>query len=128
MKKILLAFGALFAPLVAMAQAMPRFGYIQSGVSQLYTIVNSYLIPVLMLAAFGFFLWGVIGYIRADSEDAKKKSRHTLIQGTIALAVIVSVWGLVALLQNIFGVNAVVTPNIVCPPGFIARGANCFPQ
>ena len=127
MKKILLAFGALFAPLVAMAQAMPRFGYIQSGISQLYTIVNSYLIPVLMLAAFGYFLWGVIGYIKAKDDKSKTEKRHTLIQGVIALAVIVSVWGLVALLQNIFGVNPSSTTNLVCPPGFRALGANCVP-
>lgn len=127
MKKFLLGFGLMMLPVLASAQASPDFNYVRRGVEQIYTLANTFIIPALMLAAFGFFLWGAIGYVRADSTK-KKEKRDKLIQGVIALAIMVSVWGLVALLQNVFGVRGSATMNTVCPPGFRPFGANCLPQ
>ncbi|OGI72411.1 hypothetical protein A3J61_00315 [Candidatus Nomurabacteria bacterium RIFCSPHIGHO2_02_FULL_38_15] len=127
MKKVLLILGSALAPVLAFAQATPNFGYVTSGVTQIYTLFTTYLIPGLMLIATGFFIWGVIGYIRASSDDAKKEAKHRLVQSVIALAVIVSVWGIIALLQSILGVRASSTTNVVCPPGYTAVGARCLP-
>lgn|SRR5574343_41443 len=127
MKKILFALGSAFLPALAFAQA-PNFNYVGSGVDQIYRIAQTYVIPALMLAAFAFFVWGVIGYIRAKEAKDKEAKRHTLIQGVIALAVIVSVWGIVGLLQNVFGVRpSGMGPTQVCPPGYRAVGASCIP-
>lgn len=127
MKKILFIISGAFLPVLAMAQ-QPNLTYVTSGVSQVYGLFSTYLVPALMLAAFGYFVWGVIGYIKADSEDNKNKMRHTMIQGVIALAVIVSVWGIVALLQRIFGVNQYQNTGVPCPPGYTAVNSRCVPM
>ena len=119
-------------PVLAFAQFVPvntgpNFNYIGNGVGNLFGIVSTYLVPILMLAAFAYFVWGVIGYIRAVDEKTKKERRHTMISGVIALAVIVSVWGLVALLQSIFGVGGISNQVQPCPPGYIQRNSRCYP-
>lgn len=131
MKKVLLVLVSAFAPIMASAQffgGQPNFGYVTSGVGQIYNLLTYYLIPVLMLAATGYFIYGVITYIKATDPSKKKEAQGGMVKGVIALAVIVSVWGIVALLQNIFGVQRGITaPNTVCPPGYTASGARCIP-
>jgi hypothetical protein len=132
MKKVLLILVSALTPVFAFAQIInfgggPNFGYVQSGVSQLFTIATTYVIPTLTLLATAYFIWGVIGYIRAADAKAKGEKRHALIQGIIALAVIVSVWGIVRLLQNVAGVNPSTTTNTTCPPGYRPQGAYCLP-
>ena len=47
-------------------------------------------------------------FVINDSEESKKaKGRNFMIWGIIALAVMVSVWGLVGILENTFGINNV---------------------
>ena len=41
----------------------------------------------------------------SSEEDGKEKAKSQMIHGIIALAVIVSLWGIVALLRNAFGVD-----------------------
>ncbi|MBP6912333.1 MAG: hypothetical protein KBB86_00140 [Candidatus Pacebacteria bacterium] len=132
MKKVLLILVSALTPLVASAQFInlggaPNFGYVSSGVDQLFRIATTYVIPTLTLLASAFFIWGVIGYIRADTKENKEKSRHALVQGIIALAVIVSAWGIVRLLQNVAGVTPSTTTNTICPPGYTPVGAICRP-
>ena len=38
-------------------------------------------------------------------EDGKEKAKSQMINGIVAIAVTVSLWGIVALLQTAFGVN-----------------------
>lgn len=126
MKKVLFVLVSTLAPVLVLAQAQPNLTYVSSGVSQIYSLATTYVIPALMLMATGYFIWGVIQYIKADAK-AKDEKRHALVQSVIALAVIVSVWGLVGLLQNVFGVRNSATTNVVCPPGYTAAGARCIP-
>lgn len=51
------------------------------------------------------FLIGVVKYIKSgDNEDERKKGREFMIYGIIGLFVMVSIWGLVALLIDTFGI------------------------
>lgn len=124
MKKILLILGSTFLPVLAFAQDLR---YVDNLAGGIFNIVSAYIIPGLTLAASAFFIWGIIQYIRADSSENKAKARHSLIQGVIALAVLVSVWGIVNLLQRVFQVNPSSQTNTVCPPGYTAYGAYCRP-
>ncbi len=63
------------------------------------------LLPVLISFGVLYFIWGVINYFIADSEEAKQKGRDTVVFGVIGLAVIVSVWGLVGLVNQTFGLS-----------------------
>ncbi len=85
-------------------------------------ILNT-IIPILITLAVVYFIWGVIGYVLGKSEEAKKEGRDRMIWGLVGLAVIVSIWGLVAILKNLVGVPntntisvpCIVSPGITCP-------------
>ena len=61
-------------------------------------------IPILISISVIVFVWGVFRYVLAEGED-KKKGRDVMMYGIIGLFVMVSVWGLVALVYNTFGLD-----------------------
>ena len=59
------------------------------------------LIPTAVAVALLFFFWGLAKFIRASGDEkAIEEGKRTMIWGVVALFVMVSVWGLVYLLQN----------------------------
>jgi hypothetical protein len=71
-------------------------------------IISNSVIPLLFVLAIASFVWGVVQYVINDTEEAKKaKGRQFMLWGIIALAVMVSVWGLVGILRNTFGIENV---------------------
>ncbi len=62
-------------------------------------------VPILIALGVIYFVWGVITYVIASDEEAKKAGRDRIIYGIIGLAVIVAVWGLVKILVTTFGVS-----------------------
>lgn len=72
-------------------------------------IISTAVIPLLFALAMVMFIWGVIQYVINAQEEAKReKGRQFMIWGIIALAVMVSVWGLVGILRNTFGIQNVI--------------------
>lgn len=64
------------------------------------------IIPVIFGLALVYFLWGLAQFIlNAGNETARESARSIMIWGIIALFVMVSVWGLVNLLTNTFGLD-----------------------
>lgn len=100
MKKIITGAALAFLPLFAMAQT--------TAYSILGTVrdVMNILIPMLITAALIYFIWGVIQYIIAKDADAKEKGKKVLVQGILGLFIIVSVWGLIGIIQSTFGIGA----------------------
>lgn len=65
------------------------------------TKIIGYTIPVLCGLALVYFLYGMAMYVSVSGEESKKEEgRMRMLWGIIALFVIVSVWGLVTLLQD----------------------------
>jgi ABC-type Fe3+-siderophore transport system permease subunit len=63
-------------------------------------------IPVVIGLAFLFFLWGLMKFILvAGDEKAKEEGKRIMIWGTIALFVMVSIWGIVNIIQGDFGIT-----------------------
>ncbi|MFN4181202.1 MAG: hypothetical protein ACK4FA_00690 [Candidatus Paceibacteria bacterium] len=80
------------------------------------------IIPILISLGVLYFIWGVVQYVLANDEEAKSRGRQLMINGLIGLLVIVSIWGLVAILKRTFGVaneSAIQVPCIESP------GINC---
>ncbi len=99
-KKIALAL-AYFVPLVAFAQA--TINGILGIVANIFNIV----IPLIITIALIYFLWGVAKYVMSSGDPEKAtEARGMMINGIIALFVIISVWGLVAILNSTFGIQA----------------------
>ncbi len=84
-----------------------------SGLAQIICniqeLLNS-LIPLLLALGMVYFVWGVVSYVIADGEEAKKQGRDRMIYGIIGFAVILSVWGLVRVVVDTFGLSSAAAP------------------
>lgn len=118
--KFNLMWVSLASPLVAMAQTGSKLcgpikytKSLQWYLCEVYKIIGTYLIPILMLAAMGFFMWGIVQYLMyADNDKKRGEYKVYMTWGVVALAVLVSVWGIVYILGNIAGVNTTVIPQV----------------
>jgi len=106
-------FVAFLAPQLTLAQdAGPQSPCDAVGVGNVFAglickignILNS-IIPLLITLAVIYFIWGVIHYAIARDESAKTEGRGAMINGLIALMVIVSVWGLVNFIKDFIGID-----------------------
>jgi len=71
-------------------------------------LINAVFVPVLFAIAFLTFLWGVYRYfiLGADNEAERTKGKSFVIWGIIGFVVILSVWSLVRIVGNAFGLYA----------------------
>lgn len=102
MKKIAI-LAALFAiPAVSSAQ---QLGGINTLVTSVGGIVGL-LIPIVFAIALLVFFWGLVMFLaNAGEEDARAKGRQLMIWGIIGLFVMASVWGIVAFVGDLFGID-----------------------
>lgn len=111
MKKLATITGITFAlPFVAFAQ-QGTLAPIQGLLVSVGNLV-SLAIPILIGVVLLYLIWVVIQYIKKPEREAYMK----VIAGVIGLAVIVSIWGLVHLLQN--AVLGGSSPNSIQAPHF----------
>lgn len=122
MKKLasILAVLALL-PVVAQAQA-PQLNSLGDVLTLATNIINQ-LMPFIVALAVLYFIWGVFQFVMASGDDeARKVGRQKMMWGIIGIFVMVSVWGLVNLLEGSFRTNKRVitpTPNTIpTNPGF----------
>lgn len=120
MKKKLFTFvglGLLLTPLFSFAQttctnAVP--GTIEAILCRISNILNT-IIPIIIVLGVVYFVWGVVSYVLSGDEEAKKAGRDRMIFGIIGLVVIVSMWGLVKVVTDTFGLtNQTIQVNIPC--------------
>ncbi|MDQ5952856.1 MAG: hypothetical protein QG551_84 [Patescibacteria group bacterium] len=114
-----LGAGALVAsPFLAFAQNTYAEGGSLFNILGIIAGLLNTIIPILITLAVVFFIYGVFKYAIAKEAEGQAEGRTIMINGIIALFVIVSVWGLVALLNGTFGINQGDNQNaqIDCPP------------
>ncbi len=115
-KKLMVLSGFVMglAPVIALAQTTggtPPRCVSGQGVTTIQTFlckiadILSAIIPILIILGVIYFIWGVITYVIASDEEAKKAGRDRIVFGIIGLAVIIAVWGLVKILTNTFGLS-----------------------
>ena len=107
MKKIFISVGIWLLPAFAFAQTQiicPSSGGLCNVLKTIQGLLNV-VMPILVTIGVIMFIWGVIEYVIGKTEEAKKEGRDKMIYGIIGLFVIVSVWGLVSILQNTFGTS-----------------------
>lgn len=109
MKKILISIVSIFsvgAPLFVMAAATPKIdsylGQLIRGASNLLSQILIFLIALAVV----WFIWNVVRYSMSEDEGGKDKAKDQMKWGIIAIAVIVSVWGIVGLLKSAFGLES----------------------
>lgn len=77
-------------------------------------IINDSVIPLIFALAVVVFVWGTVNFFILNSDDEKKREqgRQFMIWGIIALAVMLSVWGLVRILGGTFNFDTSVLPQV----------------
>ena len=114
MKKIVSSVVAFSIPALAFAQGADAF-----SILTVLKLFADRLIPLLITAALLFFIYGVVRYMIASNPDDKDKAKKFVVNGIIGLFVILSVWGLVGVIQRTFGVgNAQITRENIPTVGF----------
>jgi len=98
---------------LAATLGMPMLAFAQDLNNTLETINDllSQVIPILMIIATIAFIWGIIKYIMAGGdEEGVQTAKGYMLWSIIALAVMVSVWGIVGVLVDTFGVGGGTIP------------------
>ena len=129
MKKNLAVLGAsavsfVLVPLLTLAQTIsgqpsgiPASDCAGGGVPGLTHIICigygliKIIIPVLILGAVAYFIWGIVQFITASDAEEKGAARGAMVHGIIGFAVILGLWGLVNILLSTFGVNNATGPG-----------------
>lgn len=88
---------------------------------RIIAIINNVLVPLLFALSFIVFLYGVAkSYILSSGDEEAVKSGHKIILwGLIGFAVMISVWGLVNVVVNTFGLTGLMPriPTSISPFG-----------
>lgn len=75
-------------------------------VGNIVNLINT-TIPVLSTLALAIFLLGIVRYLYSETQGKKDQSREVIIWGIIALFIIFSLWGIIAVMKS-----------VLLPPGF----------
>ena len=74
------------------------------------TLLNGAIGLLITLAIIAFF-WGLVRYLFGAGSEGKSEGLKIMLMGVVTIFVMVSIWGLVRLLQSTFGVTST-TPVI----------------
>jgi len=100
LKKIFLSL-TILSPLIVMASG----DSLNTVIINIARLVQDGVIPVIIGLALLTFLWGVMKYGTSRDEASRKESIAVITNGIIVLFVMVSVWGLVAIFSDFFGLS-----------------------
>ncbi len=83
---------------------------LQDFLSYITCIVVESFIPFIFGIAIVVFVWGVVQYVilGAEEEAKRAKGKQFMIWGILALSVMVSVWGIVAIVRDTFEIDNVI--------------------
>lgn len=90
------------------AAILPSLAFAATVGSVLSTIKNilDLLIPIFITLAVLYFFWGLGQYIlNSNDSEKKEEGRNIMIWGILALFVMVSVWGIIGVISNTFGIG-----------------------
>jgi len=78
----------------------------QGLVTQFIQLINGSILPFLFTLAFILFLYGVMMYIfKYDDSKRREEGIKMMTYGIIGLAIMFSIWGLIAILTNFIDPN-----------------------
>lgn len=110
MKRILAGVLVSLFPVVALAAQ-------GDWVSNIFLMIGGWVklaVPLIISLAVVWFLWNVFIFMSTADEEKKGRAKTGMIWGVVAIAVMVSIWGLVGVLSSIFNVG----------PGGAAQGVS----
>ncbi len=117
-KLYLIFFSLLLLPFLVFA-ADNSFTEATRSISGLIKV----LISIAFSLAFLAFFWGMLKYLGTNSEESKKDALKLMATSVTIIFVMVSVWGLIALLRNTFGVPSQSGSETVNFPKVVPTGS-----
>ena len=90
---------------LAEASDQVQVSYISSFFTQLSNVLEV-AVPLGVSLAVVAFAWGLLVYVTAGGDEAKKSGRTIIVWGVGAIFLLVSVWGIVGLLRTMTGTVA----------------------
>lgn len=105
MSKYFVVFSVLLLPVLTHADLIPASSEpsFESLIGKFTQSIVSPLITLLFGVALLLFIWSLVKYItKVNDPKAQQEARQMIFWGIIILAVMVSVWGLVQVVQNTF--------------------------
>lgn len=102
MKKLITTLAFTLAPAIALAQVNAPVRDFNTLTQKTIGIGNT-IIGVLIAIAVIFIVYNVLMFIVKAGTDDRKTYQKAILWGIVGLAVILSIWGLVAILTNTFG-------------------------
>lgn len=114
---------ASLLPLVALAQT-PSLNRGITGLLLTFNNALNMLMGILITAAVVALFYQIAVYFFKEGAEAKAEALQFIFWGVVAIFVMVSIWGLVVLLQYTFGVNGKV--NVTFPTGAPVQGTATF--
>jgi len=87
-------------PLLSAASGAKTFSQILS--ENILPMITS-AINLIVIITFLVFVWGVVRFIQGSGDDKRRaEERQFLVWGTLALFLMVSVWGIVKIVHTLF--------------------------
>ncbi len=124
MKKILSVVsivGSFLLPVVVFAAAgdYGTFAPITSFGGNIVIFINNTLVPLIFALAFVVFLWGIFkAFIFGGGDETKREEgKQLMLYSIIGFLVMVSLWGIVNLVSNGFGLQGQTIQNLPRAPG-----------
>ena len=118
-KKFLILVLLVVLPLISSAQGSSSSGGCDFEITSIAEVFHLFgcilsvaVLPLLVTVAIVIFIIGIIKYIsKADEAKEREEGRNFMIYGIVALFVMVSIWGLVGIIQGTFGLGT----NVLIP-------------
>lgn len=113
MKKLSRFFSPLSILAVLPVVAAAAGPSLQMTFDTIMFIFNQYLVPLVFGLAFITFIWGVFQFYIFEGQDVEgqKKGHMLMLWGIIGFALMFSVWGIVHIVTDTFGLSAVPRPE-----------------
>jgi len=112
--KSITKIGALvlaLTPLAASAQALSSLNNVNQVATRFTSLLNTFTVILIALAVVWIII-NVVRYLIIKGPEERKEGGLRILYGIIGLFVIISIWGLVSVLQNSFGTTNTASQGI----------------
>ncbi len=96
----------------------PSFGGIGRLISDVLSLIEWYLIPLVFSLSFLLFLWGLFNFffVGGGNAESREAGRQLMMWGIVAFVVMVSIWGIVSVVAYSFGFSGGYVPPLPSIP------------
>ena len=99
---------------ISVTAAQGALDTVSGSVSDFGGIINTLVVIVVSLA-FLFFFWNLGQYVLKSGPEEKAAAKTNMIWAVVAMFVITSLWGLIAFIRSLVGVDAGTANNVQVP-------------